>query len=66
MLSCQEASRLLSDRLDRRLGLGERFGLGMHLAMCRDCSRTAGQLRFLHEAMSQLATRRGRMPRSRK
>ena len=58
MLSCQEASRLLSDRIDRPLGARERFALRLHLAMCRGCSRVAEQLRFVSRAMSRLGRRR--------
>jgi hypothetical protein len=60
MLSCHEASRLLSDRLDRRLRPWERLALRIHLAMCRGCSRADEQLRFLHKAMSVFARRRGK------
>lgn len=57
MLSCQETSRLLSDRLDRPLGPRERFALRLHLAMCRGCSRVAEQLLFLSRAMSRFGGR---------
>ncbi len=59
MMSCREASRLLSDGLDRPLRVRERLALRLHLAMCRNCSRTAEHLRFIARAMSLLA-RRGR------
>jgi predicted anti-sigma-YlaC factor YlaD len=58
MLDCKEVSRLLSDRLDRRLGLGERMRLRMHLAMCRACSRVEHQLEFLRSALSALRSSR--------
>ncbi len=59
MMSCREASRLLSDGLDRPLRARERLALRLHLAMCRGCSRTAEHLRFIARAMSLLG-RRGR------
>jgi len=54
MLSCREASRLLSDRLDRPLRTGERLGLQLHLALCRACSLAEKQFAFLRKAISQL------------
>lgn len=58
MLSCQEASRLLSDRLDRPLPPRERLALRLHLAMCRGCSRAAEQLQFIRKAMALFGNRR--------
>jgi predicted anti-sigma-YlaC factor YlaD len=55
MLSCKDVSKLLSDRLDRKLGFTERVRLRLHLAMCSACSRVEGQLGFLREALSRLA-----------
>lgn len=55
MLSCREVSRLLSERLDRKLGLTERARLRLHLSMCDACARVEGQLRFLREALTRLA-----------
>jgi hypothetical protein len=60
MLSCHDASRLLSDRLDRPLRTGERLALRLHLALCRGCSRTREQLRFMHKAMVEFGRRRGK------
>ena len=57
MLSCREASHLMSDRQERILRPWERLGLRLHLAMCRGCRRTEKQLRFIREAMSRLAGR---------
>jgi len=50
MISCEQASRLLSERLDRTLTRRERLALGMHLAMCRACLRFRRQVGFLHRA----------------
>lgn len=54
MLSCKEASRLISEALDRKLGLGERFALGFHLALCAGCKRVEAQFRLLRRAMSEI------------
>ncbi len=59
MLSCREASRLQSDKLDRPLRPGEKLALQFHLVMCRACSRAETQLGILRKAMSGLAKRRG-------
>ena len=43
-LSCKDASRLVSRRLDAELARGEKLALGLHLALCRNCARFARQL----------------------
>jgi len=47
MLTCKEATRLISEGLDRRLSWPTRVGLKMHLLMCRHCSAYARQIRGL-------------------
>lgn len=42
MLSCREATRLLSAAQEHRLPLGRRLSLRLHLMMCRAC-RNFGQ-----------------------
>ena len=37
MLNCLEATRLLSERQERRLSLRERLALWFHLSMCHLC-----------------------------
>lgn len=49
LISCRAASRLISEKMDRRLKLSERMALGFHLAMCRGCFRMAKQLRSLRK-----------------
>jgi hypothetical protein len=53
-LSCREASRLISDGMDRRLSFGERILLGLHVRVCDACSRFTRQLAFLRRALSAL------------
>ena len=50
MLSCQQASELRSQGLDRLLTVTERVGLRIHLLMCRACTQYEKQLRFLCQA----------------
>ena len=47
MLSCKQASHLLSQSLDRRLTLRERIALRFHLAICDFCRRFSQQLQQL-------------------
>ncbi len=47
IFSCRQATRLASDRLDRRLTLLERLELAAHLAMCGTCRVCARQLRAI-------------------
>lgn len=57
MLNCKETTRLLSQGLDRRLGLGERIALRLHLAICNGCSAFSRQIRFLREAVRLLGSK---------
>lgn len=50
MLSCREASRLLSQAQERRLGLGEHLALRLHLAICSACRNFSHQLDILRRA----------------
>jgi len=50
-LSCREASRLLSEAMDRDLKLSERVALRYHLVICTACTRFNAQVQFLRRAM---------------
>jgi predicted anti-sigma-YlaC factor YlaD len=54
MLNCKEVSRLVSQALDRPLGLGERVRLRIHLAICDGCSNFSKQMAFVRKAMARL------------
>jgi len=54
MMDCQHASQLLSQSQDRPLPWPQRFGLRVHLMMCRACSRFASQLALLRQAATVL------------
>ena len=56
LLSCKEASRLLSQAQDRPLALGERVKLRLHLAVCRACTRFARQLALMRATLSRYRT----------
>jgi hypothetical protein len=51
VISCQEASRLLSQRQDRELGSWEVLKLRAHLALCDICTRFSKQLDFMRVAL---------------
>ena len=48
--TCREASRLQSIALDQPLSLPKRFGLRLHLLVCKWCRRYGKQIRFLGHA----------------
>jgi hypothetical protein len=56
MLSCKEASRLVSQGLDRDLGLFARARLRLHLAICDGCTNFKKQMDFLRRALRELGS----------
>jgi len=52
-ISCQHASRLLSQQQDERLPFGQRLRLRIHLAVCTACSNVARQFATLRLAMQK-------------
>ena len=57
ILSCKEATRLVSQGLDRELGFGERVMLRVHLAICDGCTNFKDQVAFLRRAIQQLESK---------
>jgi predicted anti-sigma-YlaC factor YlaD len=57
-LRCREATRLASQRLDGRLGTGERIALQVHLLICEGCRGFTRQLDFLRRAVQRLPEER--------
>jgi len=55
MLSCKQATRLVSQGLDRELGFTERVRLRVHLAICDGCTNFSKQVALLRQAMAKLA-----------
>lgn len=53
MLSCKEASRLLSQGADRRLAPAEWIKLRLHLWVCTACTRFERQLALLRAALQR-------------
>ena len=52
-LSCREASRLISDSMDRPLAKYERVSLCLHLLLCRNCRHFAGQLKIMRQGIRE-------------
>ena len=50
MLSCQEATELMSQERDRPLTLVERLGLRLHVWMCAGCNNYRRQMGVLRAA----------------
>jgi len=51
MLNCKQASKLVSQSLDRPLSWAERCQLRLHLFICNPCRRFAKQLKLLAAAI---------------
>ena len=54
MLTCKHASQLVSQSLDRRLTIRERFMLRLHLLVCNACSRFFMQLTLLSKMIHRM------------
>lgn len=50
MLSCRQATELMSQELDRPLRVGERLGLRLHVLICNGCSNYRRQMDVLRVA----------------
>jgi hypothetical protein len=53
-LSCEEASRLASESLDRDLTWSERWALRFHGTLCRNCHRMIRQLATMRALLSNM------------
>lgn len=56
MMTCKDASRLVSEGQERKLGLRERLGLRLHLWMCAQCRRFERQIQLLRRALRRMAS----------
>ncbi|MDP1904801.1 MAG: zf-HC2 domain-containing protein [Pseudomonadota bacterium] len=57
MLTCKDASHLISENQERPLGFRERWGLKMHLWMCVSCRRFERQMTLMRQALRMLGKR---------
>lgn len=53
-LSCEEASQLASDSMDRDLTRSERWALRIHTFVCGSCRRLLQQLKILRAAAEKM------------
>ena len=53
IISCKDASRLMSRREDAALSTWQRIVLRLHLSVCAACMRFERQIRYLRSAMQQ-------------
>jgi len=51
LISCKEASRLISQMQDETMPLHHRIRIRLHLLLCDACTHFERQVRFLHAAM---------------
>ncbi len=56
MLDCKQTSQLISQSLDRNLTLRERFGLQLHLFVCKYCKQFSQHLQTLRVALKQMTS----------
>jgi hypothetical protein len=56
-ISCQQASRLISQQQDEPLPFGKRLRLRLHLTVCDACTNVARQFETLRLAMRRWAER---------
>jgi predicted anti-sigma-YlaC factor YlaD len=54
-LTCKEATHLVSEGLDRDLGLVERVRLRIHLLICDGCTNFSRQMAFIRKAIQKLS-----------
>ena len=56
-ITCQQASRLLSQQQEERLPFGKRLRLRIHLAVCDACRNVARQFASVRLAMRKVSER---------
>ena len=53
MLNCREVTALVLAGEDRRLKLGERVGVRLHMMICKACPRFALQVTLMRRALNR-------------
>jgi len=56
-ITCKEASRLVSEGLDKKLPPDVQLKLHAHLAICRGCKSLSDRLAFLRNAVRKIVDR---------
>lgn len=55
MISCKDATRLISQSMDTSLPVGKRIWVRIHLLTCKFCTRYERQLLLIRETLRRLA-----------
>lgn len=55
MLTCKDATELMSQKMDGNLSVPNRLSLGFHLLLCKGCRNFNDQLRFIRKAVKHIA-----------
>ncbi|MGJ0484506.1 MAG: zf-HC2 domain-containing protein [Methylomicrobium sp.] len=66
MRSCREITELVSQGLDRKLSMGERLAISLHVLLCSRCRNFQSQTQFIRKAAQHytehLQNRSGKKP----
>jgi len=57
MLNCKQAAALMSQGMDKELGMLQQMSLRFHLMMCGGCRNCKKQMMFLRQSCQKLAQR---------
>ena len=60
MLTCKEASRLLSQSMDGQLPPRKRLELRLHVWICRSCANFEKHLKYLRKAVKEMQAKKSR------
>lgn len=52
VMTCRDVAPLISQALDRRLGITDRTAIRLHVAVCPSCRRYRGQLTLLRRVLA--------------
>ena len=61
MITCKQASQLVSERHDRKLSWRERIALRLHLWICKNCQRFERQINYIKQAIHR-GSQEGHLP----
>jgi hypothetical protein len=54
MLNCKHAVMLMSQGMDKKLGIFQRLNLRFHLIKCRGCRQYSKQIKFMRKGCKML------------
>ena len=55
MLTCKDATQLMSQKMDGKLSATQRLSLGFHLLLCKGCRTFDDQIRFIRKAAKSVS-----------